>query len=151
MIVHEYFVCQSCSTELASAGIYGGDVVHCAECGEQFTPVAGPHTETYSRKARWSLILGLLAIPLTFLTGIAALVLGIRALREIRRSGYALKGRGSAVWGIILGTVFGVIGGMIALAVGTGIMYAVYSFETTEDPGSDSIDCGRNRRHSVSE
>lgn len=61
-----------------------------------------PAGATYSR-ARNSLILGVLAIPLSILTGIPAVVVGAHALRIIDASDGDLKGRGIAWGGIGLG------------------------------------------------
>ena len=49
------------------------------------------------------LILGVLAVPLSILTGIPAIVVGAHALRIIDASGGTLKGRGTAWCGIVLG------------------------------------------------
>jgi hypothetical protein len=58
---------------------------------------------TYSR-ARNALILGIIAIfPLSILAGIPAVVVGSRALRLIRDSDGALRGRAVAWAGILLG------------------------------------------------
>ena len=60
---------------------------------------------TYSR-ARTAVILGLLGIvPFSILTGIPAIYVGIRALKDIKASGGALKGRGAAWCAIVLGVV----------------------------------------------
>jgi hypothetical protein len=61
-----------------------------------------PAGTTYSR-ARNALILGVLALPLSILTGIPAILVGAHALRIIDASDGALKGRGIAWGGIALG------------------------------------------------
>jgi hypothetical protein len=79
--------------------------------GYQAGPVSGLPTSPddkiaegiiYSR-ARNALILGLLSIPLGFLAGIPAIVVGAHALRLIKVSDGALRGRGPAWCGIVLG------------------------------------------------
>lgn len=60
---------------------------------------------TYSR-ARNAVILGILSIlPFSVLTGIPAIFLGVRALRDIERSEGALQGRAAAVCAIVLGVI----------------------------------------------
>jgi Domain of unknown function (DUF4190) len=54
-------------------------------------------------RARNAVILGLLAIPLSILTGIPAIVVGAHALRRIKASDGTLKGRAAAWCGIVLG------------------------------------------------
>ena len=60
---------------------------------------------TYSR-ARTAVILGMLGIvPFSVLTGIPAVFLGLRALRDIKASEGTLKGRGAAWCAIVLGVI----------------------------------------------
>jgi hypothetical protein len=60
---------------------------------------------TYSR-AKNSLLLGLSSIMCCgFLTGIPAVWVGLRALRDIDASNGRLRGRGSAIAGIVLGVI----------------------------------------------
>ncbi len=56
-----------------------------------------------SGKAIVSSILGVLSLVLLVLTGIPAMVLGLRALREVNMSDGALRGRGLAITGMLLG------------------------------------------------
>ncbi len=82
----------------------------CTKCGRHlsaFKPQAGevlPHRSGWSKKALGSLLLG---VPLAFgwLTGIRAILLGWRALRDIDRRGGWLKGGGAATTGILLGVI----------------------------------------------
>jgi hypothetical protein len=63
---------------------------------------------TRSKKALWSMILGILGVSICAIIGIAAivaLILGILALKEIKRSGGALGGRGMAITGVVLGII----------------------------------------------
>jgi prepilin-type processing-associated H-X9-DG protein len=64
-----------------------------------------------SGKATASLVLGILAIPClcSLLTGIPAVILGLMALGDIRRSKGRLGGRGMAMTGTILGGVFSLL------------------------------------------
>lgn len=63
---------------------------------------AYPPGVIYSR-ARNALILGVLAIPLSVLAGIPAIVMGTHAKRTIDASEGSLRGRGAALTGIVLG------------------------------------------------
>jgi hypothetical protein len=72
---------------------------------------------TYSR-ARNALILGFLSIPLGLLAGIPAVFVGAHALRLIQVSDGALKGRGAAWCGIVLGC--------LSVATSSAFLYWVY-------------------------
>jgi hypothetical protein len=58
---------------------------------------------TIDSRARNAVILGLLAIPLSIVTGIPAIVVGAHGLRRIKASDGTLKGRAAAWCGIVLG------------------------------------------------
>jgi hypothetical protein len=76
-----------------------------------------PSGTIYSR-ARNALILGILAIPLSILTGIPAIVVGVHALRIIDASDGALKGRRTAWAGIVLGC--------LSVAAFIAVLYGIY-------------------------
>lgn len=60
---------------------------------------------TYGR-ARNAVVLGVLSmLPFSIVAGIPAIVLGTRALRDIKASGGALQGRGAAWCGIVMGAI----------------------------------------------
>jgi uncharacterized protein DUF4190 len=60
---------------------------------------------TYHR-AKNALLLGLLSFFCCgFLTGVPAIVIGLLGLRDIRESNGRLRGRGSAIVGIVLGVL----------------------------------------------
>jgi hypothetical protein len=70
-----------------------------------------PRFVTVCPRAAASITLGLLSFPLCVLAGIPAVVQGLRALRDIRRSPDQLRGRGLALAGIgagLLGSVVGI-------------------------------------------
>jgi prepilin-type processing-associated H-X9-DG protein len=58
-----------------------------------------------SGKAVVSLVLGMLSLFLTFVTGVPALIVGFRGLREINQSDGRMGGRGLAIAGMALGTL----------------------------------------------
>jgi prepilin-type processing-associated H-X9-DG protein len=74
--------------------------------------------ERTSGKATASLVLGVLSFCLWILAGIPAIVLGILGLRDIERSRGALKGRGIATAGIVMG-------GVSSMLIVPGIMLAM--------------------------
>ena len=73
------------------------------------------HAQTKSRKATVSFSLGLLSFLVSILAGIPAIINGLLSLREIRRSGGQLRGRGLAVSGILMGLVGSVVSGSALL------------------------------------
>lgn len=77
----------------------------------------GMPSATESR-ARNALLLGVLAIPFSILTGVPAIFVGAHALRRIEASAGALKGRGMAWCGIVLG-----VGSVIAFVGGAVLIY----------------------------
>jgi hypothetical protein len=58
-----------------------------------------------SGKAVAALVLGMLSLCLSFLTGIPAVILGVLSLNEIKRSRGRLGGQGFAIAGLVLGCV----------------------------------------------
>lgn len=100
--------CPKCRTQNPETATF------CSACGSPLvvpgsaSPVmeypAGP-VET-SGKATASLVLGILGLVICPLLGIVAIVLGLVAKAEIRRSGGRLRGDGFALAGIILGIVW---------------------------------------------
>ena len=82
----------------------------------------GPNTST---KAVVSLILGIASVPAIscfgcggIILGIAALIVGLRARREIADSGGAETGDGLALAGVIIGVIAAILG----LLFGIGIL-----------------------------
>ncbi|MFH0794382.1 MAG: DUF4190 domain-containing protein [bacterium] len=85
------------------------NALHCAKCGSELrggpapAPTSAPRT---SPKAIWSLVLGILGLVcFSILTGIPAIVLGILALKDIRRDPARLAGSGLAIAGIVVGAL----------------------------------------------
>lgn len=91
-----------------------------------------------NNKALWSMIIGIVSIPLICCScfawiGIAAIVLGNQAKREIAASGGMQTGEGQAKAGVILGWV-GVVLGTVVLALNI-VLYATgntgtFNFQT---------------------
>jgi hypothetical protein len=76
----------------------------------------GPVPPRTSRKAVISLILGLLSPLLCIVGGVMAILWGVLALGEIRRSGNQFRGKGFALAGIVLGAA-GILTSIVALIV----------------------------------
>ena len=92
--------------------------VLCSRCGYILGTQPAPYSPTgyyggaprRNGTATASLVLGILSIPLMigrigFVLAAAAILIGIRALWEIRRSGGAQRGTGLAVAGIVTGAI----------------------------------------------
>ena len=108
--------------------------VLCANCSAVFVP-AGRRTEQQtSRKAVVSLVLGLLSVVGLFLTGIPAILLGVSALRDIKRGSRAVKGKYFAVVGIATGTVCGLMCSTCVSVVIAVVLFAPPMMTETEDP-----------------
>jgi prepilin-type processing-associated H-X9-DG protein len=75
-------------------------------------PSQPPQTST---KAVLSLVLGLLSLALSVITGIPAIILGILAQREIRQSRGGFTGSGMATAGIVVGALTSVLTGLVLL------------------------------------
>lgn len=131
------FQCPRCQSELVVGQVSHQQQVRCARCGT----VSWPQTENVSqrkpnRAARWSLWLGLSSILLFSITGIPALILGIRSLLQMRYERPTKWEKEAGVVGTILGTVFGVLLGGCILTGGGMILFAILSIprQQTNDP-----------------
>lgn len=126
--------CPKCGTVLDPRGVRPGQVVQCGACGTQFPlddPLAPAGT---SGMAVTSFVLGLASIVGLCLTGVPAIIFGMLALGDIRRSGGVLKGHGLAVTGILMGTVCGVLC-LPPIVGGTYlVMNAVQNINLSADP-----------------
>jgi hypothetical protein len=104
--------CGSCGVALITEDLLETDVLSCTSCGSTVRLAEAADIEARtSRQAVFSLLLGLASIIGLFLTGIPAIVFGVRSLRLIRREPAHYKGRGLAIAGIVTGSGFGVIFG----------------------------------------
>jgi hypothetical protein len=86
---------------------------------------AGYAAPTTNPKATWALVTGIIGIVLGCcglfgLVGIAGVVLGIQARREIAASQGALTGDGAALAGIILGGI-GAVSGLVLGVIGIAL------------------------------
>ena len=96
--------------------------------GQPVPPVPPPPT---SSKATTSLILGVVSLFLCgFFTGIPAIITGISARREIRRSNGAVSGDGLALGGIITG-ILGTLWTLVA--AGAFVALVVFGASVAED------------------
>ena len=106
--------------------------------GQGWGPAYGaPAVRPTNQKATASLVTGVTSLVLSWccgfgLVGIVAVVLGVKARREVQNSGGAQQGDGVALAGIITGAIAIVLGLLILLVIGFAIVAgARFSF----DPG----------------
>ena len=120
------FQCPHCQSELVLGLVSHQQQVRCARCGKVFRPQTDNVSQRKpNRAARWSLWLGLSSILLLSITGIPALILGIRSLLQMRYEQPTRREKEAGVVGTLLGAIFGVLlggcflggGGMILLAM----------------------------------
>lgn len=109
--------CPHCGKELQARDQFAGQKLPCPECGEivliqgESNPYAAPRASGPSPDARTSgaaiasLVLGLMSLVFTILTGIPAIILGIIAQGSISKSGGHKKGTGLATAGIVTGSI----------------------------------------------
>jgi Domain of unknown function (DUF4190) len=96
-------VCTDCATRV-------GGKIYCKSCAASVAPLQ--QVSQTNGLAITSLVLSFLAVPSFFcygagaLFGIAALITGLIARRQIKTSGNAQKGDGMALAGMIIGGVF---------------------------------------------
>ncbi len=117
------FTCP-CGKPVNAGDQYAGQTTHCLYCNRELTipgvetavqnaetpPTANRPSEAArlpqpasSGMATVSVILGVVSLCGSFFTGVPAVILGILALRSIRRSQGRLKGNGVAIAGVVLG------------------------------------------------
>jgi len=90
-------------------GIIGVIVLACLKDISPEAIEARMHPETQirtSRLAAYSLVLGIASLVTLYLTAVPGLILGIVALDKIKKNPEALKGRGLAIAGIVVSSVF---------------------------------------------
>jgi Protein of unknown function (DUF1559)/Domain of unknown function (DUF4190) len=121
------FTCP-CGKSLNASDEHAGETTRCPDCDRELTipgveavqgavapPTANrlggeerPPQSATSRMATVSVILGVASLCGSFFTGVPAVILGVLALRSIRRSQGRLKGNGVAIAGLVLG-LFGCV------------------------------------------
>lgn len=106
--------------------------------GQPVAPVPTPPT---SAKSTTSLILGIVSLFLCgFLTGIPAIIVGLSARKEIRRSEGRLSGEGLALGGIVTGIL-----GTLWTLIAAGILVALVAFGAgVANDYSEACDSVRN-------
>lgn len=98
----------------------------------------GPPPKT-SGKATTSLVLGIVSmVCFGFLTGIPAIVVGIRARKEIRQSQGRTSGDGLALGGIITG-IIGTLLGLVVVALVIGLFAVSSSVNDVVDRTCDQL------------
>lgn len=134
------FQCPHCQSELVLGLVSHQQQVRCARCGK----VSRPQTDNVSqrkpnRAARWSLWLGLSSILLLSITGIPALILGIRSLLQMRYEQPTRREKEAGVVGTLLGAIFGVLLGGCFLGGGGMILLAMLNLPLERSRDADVI------------
>ncbi|MGH7200084.1 MAG: DUF4190 domain-containing protein [Planctomycetaceae bacterium] len=143
--------CPHCRTELVSDGRGEDRAVLCSRCRTAFRPSGRPLRSRLSGKATASLMLGAASFVGLFLTGIPAIVLGLLALRDIRRGRGRTHGTTPATIGIVTGVLFGVLwGGCLTASMLVGYLFA-RSSTVTENPQEVETIAGKIGRFAVPE
>ena len=99
-------------------------------------PMGGAQQKT-SGKAIAALICGILGccVPyLGLLVGIAGLILGIMAMKEIKANPAAIKGKGMALTGVILGAIAIIWWIAVFILIGTAISSLQTCLKDPQDP-----------------
>ena len=128
--------CPHCHSELVLGLISHQQQFRCAECGTISQPQRVPSGHPTNRAALWSFWLGISSIVLLWITGIPALILGIRALWQMRHQKRTKQEKRWAVTGTVLGTLFGLLlGGCLTGFVGIFIAAATtFSSDRSQEP-----------------
>ena len=105
--------CVSCGYNLTGVTI-GGE---CPECGALIeTSLQAAQAAKTNGAALWSMILGILALTVCGLLGPVAIILNVKARRELEIGVYSSSSRGLAKAGLILGivgTVLTILGALL--------------------------------------
>ncbi len=128
--------CQSCQTALLPTKTAREQLVRCGGCGSTFLPLMSEKSaiEKTDRMAKWSFWLGISSLVLLMFTGIPALVLGFRSLRRMRFRAVDKREKFQAMTGVVLGLIFGVLGGTCAISIAVVAGFFISSFEITNEP-----------------
>ena len=103
----------------------------------QGPPGYGAPSPQSSGKATTSLVLGIASVVVCGLfTGIPAIILGVKARREVRESNGQLGGEGLALGGIITG----IVGTLLWLVVYAFLIFAVWLGTEAVDSICDNVD-----------
>ena len=128
--------CEACQTELIATSVEAEQVVRCASCGHRFLPKLSDTeaTRKTDRMAKRSFWLGISSVLLFALTGIPALIYGVRSLRRMRFRVANKREKFQAITGTVLGILFGCLGSLFLMLVGVVILMVVFTFEQSLDP-----------------
>ncbi len=128
-------ICEACSKELLPTKIEPQQMLQCGGCGFTFRPAMDAETKQKTdRMAKWSFWLAISSLFLCMLTGIPAMILGIRSWRRMRFRVVQKKEKRWAVIGTILGGLTGVSGTMFFVTAASMGMLVWYTFEASDDP-----------------
>jgi hypothetical protein len=106
--------CPQCRVSLAMEGASERDVLRCSRCEACFFVSGAPAEGRLSRKAVASFVLGASVVAVPLIAALPAVVLGIVALREIRRSPGEVRGGRWAIGGIACAIVLTALQAILA-------------------------------------
>ncbi len=125
--------CQQCHAELFVEGIPQGQQVRCVSCSHLFR--LGEAEKVSADRWAWrSFWLGLSSLILLFITGIPAIYYGVRSLLRMRFSRPGPGDRMAAIAGTIMGSVFGLFGGMIVIGFGVILAATFLTMDVRKNP-----------------
>ena len=135
MTEHTTIQCPECHTELVTTRMTSLQSIRCAACRATFILGAVGQQIRTSGKARASLVLGIASFCGLLFSGIPAVILGVLALRDIRRQPGTLRGRGYALTGILSGSVLGLGTSLFVVTATAFGIWLANSTERTKEAG----------------
>jgi hypothetical protein len=124
-----------CGKPLRVVDEYAGEKVRCPACGREVIATDSkalrqPAATTLSRKALFSLILGLLSFMCLFLTGLPAIILGLLGIQDVRRNRGQKTVTALAFAGILTGSL-GTLASFVVLPVAFMLLSVATLFHET--------------------
>ena len=125
--------CPQCESILLTEVFQTSNAVRCAACGN--VAILQGQSSTQANQYAWrSFWLGLTSIVLLGLTGIPAILYGVRSLLQMRFVRSQKNDRRAAVAGIALGVLFGFVGTAVVALVGGFALVFTLVIEETKEP-----------------
>lgn len=125
--------CPSCRAEIACVQMSDDALVRCSCCGNVFETSVHNTASKLNPRAMISFALGLCSLGFLMLTGIPAIMMGLRSLKQIRQSEQREHGKWMSYSGIALGSVFGIGVGSLALVMLYASLLVYFSLEIGDD------------------
>jgi uncharacterized protein (UPF0212 family) len=128
--------CPSCRAEIACVQMSDDALVRCSCCGNVFETSVHNTASKLNPRAMISFALGLCSLGFLMLTGIPAIMMGLRSLKQIRQSEQREHGKWMSYCGIAMGSVFGIGFGSLALVALYASLLVYFSSESGDDQAS---------------